>query len=121
MTFKKTGSIKLSDDADDVRYDSGEDKIYVGYGSGGIAIIDAASHKQTSDIILPAHPESFQLDTRVGKLWLNLPGSGIIGGADLKTLKLIAKWSKLLPRANFPMAYDEEQHRIIIGYRLPAL
>jgi hypothetical protein len=120
LTLKQTGSIKLGDDADDVRYDADEDKIYVGYGSGGIAIIDAASHKQVGDIKLPAHPESFQVDTRANKLWVNLPGSGMIGVADLKQLKLVAKWSKLLPRANFPMAYDEVQHRIIVGYRVPA-
>jgi len=120
LTLKKTGSIKLPDDADDVRYDAEADRIYVGYGSGGIAIIDAGSHKQVGDIVLPAHPESFQLDTKANKLWVNLPGSGTIGVADIKQLKLIAKWSKLLPRANFPMAYDEAQHRIIVGYRVPA-
>jgi hypothetical protein len=120
VTLKKTGSIKLTDDADDVRYDGEMDKIYIGYGSGGIAIIDAASHKQVSDIPLPAHPESFQIDAKAGKLWVNLPGSGMVGVADLKTLKLTAKWSRLLPRSNFPMAYDEVQHRIIVGYRLPA-
>jgi hypothetical protein len=103
-----------------VRYDTDADKIYVGYGSGGIAIIDGASHKQIGDIPLPAHPESFQLDAKANKLWVNLPGSGMIGVADLKTLKLTAKWSKLLPRANFPMAYDEMQHRVIVGYRVPA-
>lgn len=119
-TLAKTGSIKLPDDADDVRYNADADKIYVGYGSGGIAIIDAASHKQVGDIKLPAHPESFQLDAKAGKLWVNLPGSGMVGIADLKTLKLTAKWSKLLPRANFPMAYDAEQHRVIVGYRIPA-
>jgi hypothetical protein len=120
VTLKKTSSIKLGDDADDVRYDTEADKIYVGYGSGGIAIIDPASHKQVGDIKLPAHPESFQLDTKVNRLWVNLPGSGMIGVADLKSLKQTGKWSKLLPRANFPMAYDEIQHRIIVGYRLPA-
>lgn len=119
-TLKKTGSIKFNDDADDVRYDADADKIYVGYGSGGIAIIDGASHKQVGDIPLPAHPESFQLDAKADKLWVNLPGSGMVGVADLKTLKLTAKWSKLLPRANFPMAYDEVQHRVIVGYRVPA-
>jgi len=120
ITLKMTGSIKLEGDADDIRYDVGEDKLFVGYGSGGIAIINAASHKQVGDIALPAHPESFQLDTKANKLWVNLPGSGMIGVADLKQLKLSQKWSKLLPRANFPMAYDEVQHRIIVGYRLPA-
>lgn len=120
LTLKKTGGIKLADDADDVRYDVEADRIYVGYGSGGIAIIDAASHKQVGDIPLPAHPESFQLDVKANKLWVNMPGSGMVGVCDLKTLKLIGKWSKLLPRANFPMAYDEAQHRIIVGYRVPA-
>jgi len=120
LTLKKTGNIKLTDDADDVRYDAETDRIYVGYGSGAIAIIDAATHRQVGNLLLPAHPESFQLDAKANKLWVNLPGSGIVGVADLKQLKLIAKWSKLLPRANFPMAYDEAQHRIIVGYRVPA-
>lgn len=120
VTLKKTGNIKLADDADDVRYDAGQDKIYVGYGNGGIAIIDAESHKQVGCIALPAHPESFQLDAKIEKLWVNLPGSGVIGICDLKQLKLTSKWSKLLPRANFPMAYDQSQHRIIVGYRIPA-
>jgi hypothetical protein len=119
-TLKKTASIKLGDDADDVRYDEDADRIYVGYGTGGIAIIDGASHKQTGNIPLPAHPESFQVDAKAGKLWVNLPGSGAVGVADLKQLKLIAKWSKLFPRSNFPMAYDEAQHRLLVGYRLPA-
>ncbi len=119
-TLAKTGNIKYSGDADDVRYDIITDKIYVGYGSGGIAIIDGQSHKQIGDIKLPAHPESFQLDNKAGKLWVNLPGAGIVGVVDLKKQKLIARWSKLFPRSNFPMAYDALQHRVIVGYRLPA-
>lgn len=119
-TWQKVESIKYDDDADDVRYDAGSDRIYVGYGSGGIGIIDAATHKKIGDIALPAHPESFQLDTKEGKIWVNLPGSGMIGVADLKANKLVAQWKKLLPRANFPMAYDSVQRRIMVGYRLPA-
>jgi hypothetical protein len=120
ITLKKTGSIKLKDDADDVRYDVDADRIYVGYGSGGIAIIAGFSHKQVGNIVLPSHPEAFQPDPKAGKLWVNLPGSGIVGVADLKQLKLTEKWSKLFPRSNFPMAYDKEQHRLLVGYRLPA-
>jgi len=119
-TWQKAGSIKYDDDADDVRYDASSDRIYVGYGSGGIGIINAATHKQIAGITLPAHPESFQFDASEGKIWINLPGSGMIGVADLKTNKLIAQWKKLLPRANFPMAYDSVQHRVMIGYRIPA-
>lgn len=119
-TWQKVTSIKYDDDADDVRYDAGSDRIYVGYGSGGVGVIDAATHKKIADIILPAHPESFQLNAKEGKIWINLPGSGMIGVADLKTNKLVDRWKKLLPRANFPMAYDSVQHRIVVGYRIPA-
>jgi hypothetical protein len=120
VTFQKTGSFKYDDDADDVRYDEASDRVYVGYGSGGIGIIDAATHKTVADIKLTAHPESFQLDTKEGKLWVNLPGSGSIGIVDLKQEKLVDQWKRLLPRSNFPMAYDAAQHRIMVGFRTPA-
>src|SRR5258707_9344548 len=61
-TFNKVATVHLESDADDVRYDSADQKIYVGYGKGGIAIIDVGTHKQIGDVKLPAHPESFQLD-----------------------------------------------------------
>ena len=48
--FEKTATIHLSSDADDVRYDSTNELIYVGYGTGGIAVIDARSQKQTGEI-----------------------------------------------------------------------
>lgn len=118
--WQKTASIKYDDDADDARYDADADQIYVGYGSGGIGIIDAATHKQIADIKLPAHPESFQPDAKANRLWVNLPGAGMIGVCDIKQHNLVDKWKKLLPRANFPMAYDAGQHRVIVGYRVPA-
>jgi DNA-binding beta-propeller fold protein YncE len=120
VTYQKTSGIKLTDDADDVRYDEKSDKIYVGYGDGGIAVIDAGTRKQIADIKLPAHPESFQIDIKEGKIWVNLPNAGMIGVVDIKQAKLVDKWKRLLPRFNFPMVYDETGRRIIVGYRFPA-
>lgn len=120
ITFQKVVSIKYDNDADDVRYDSAGDKIYVGYGSGGIGVIDAATHKTVADYKLPAHPESFRLDIKEGKIWVNLLGVGSIGVVDLKQGKLVNQWKRILPHSNFPMAYDAAQHRVIIGFRIPA-
>jgi YVTN family beta-propeller protein len=119
-TYEKAATIKLSSDADDVRYDSSNRKIYVGYGEGGIAIIDAVSHRQVGDIKLPAHPESFQVDKKLNLLFVNIPDAHMIGVIDLLQLKLIHKWEQKALSANFPMALDKENHQVFVGFRHPA-
>lgn len=116
--FQETASVDLGSDADDVRYDSISKKIYVGYGSGGVAIIDAIDHKKIGDIKLPGHPEGFQLDQQLGKLFVNVPGAGEIDVVNLQTLSVVDKW-KTKYNANFPMAVDESHHIVFIGYRHP--
>ena len=118
-SFEKTGTLHLSSDADDVRYDSIDKKIYVGYGEGGIAVIDALTRQQIADIKLPAHPEGFQLDKKLNKLFVNLPDAQQVAVIDLKQFKLINKWSTGEFRANFPLAIDIIHHYIFIGYRHP--
>src|SRR5205085_5894228 len=56
-SFQSLAELTLGDDADNVRCDNG--KIYVGFGDGGLAIVNAADGKQTGSIKLPAHPEAF--------------------------------------------------------------
>jgi DNA-binding beta-propeller fold protein YncE len=118
--YKKMATVHLSSDADDVRYDSTGQKVYVGYGSGGIAIIDAKSHNEVGNIKLPSHPEGFQIDRRNGLLYVNLPNTGIIGVADISKSKLVNEWNKDYRQANFPMAFDSEGNKLFIGYRHPA-
>lgn len=118
-TFDKVATVKLKSDADDVHYDSSDKKIYVGYGRGGIAIIDAETHKQTGDIKLPCHPEGFQIDTKNDLLYVNLPSSDLISIVDLKKLKLIRNLSENYRSGNFPMALDSSGDRLFIGYRHP--
>lgn len=119
-SFEKTATIHLSSDADDVRYDSTDRKIYVGYGEGDIAMIDADSHRQIGEVKLPVHPESFQIDEQAKTLFVNLPDANMIGVVDMKQLSLVKQWKRSVPLANFPMALDAMHHRLFIGYRLPA-
>lgn len=118
--FEKVATIHLSSDADDIRYDSAEKRIYVGYGDGGIAVVDADTHKQIGDVKLPAHPESFQIDKKLNRLFANVPDAHMIAVVDLSKMLLIDKWVGNEPAANFPMALDAVNHRIFIGYRHPA-
>lgn len=81
--FQKITFIQLQGDADNVRYDSIRNKIYVGYGESGIAIIDATTLKQIGDVKLEGHPEFFQLDGAAKKIYVNVPGKQQIGVIDL--------------------------------------
>jgi DNA-binding beta-propeller fold protein YncE len=118
--FEKTATIHLSSDADDVRYDPATQHIYVGYGNGGIAVIDANTHTQIGDVKLPTHPEGFQLDKAENILLVNLPGKNMIGVINLKSLKLVDKWMSSAPSANFPFSVDTINHYSFVGYRRPA-
>ena len=56
-SFQLIGKVDFADDADNVRYDSASKRICVGFGSGGIGIINAVDGKQVGSIKLAAHPE----------------------------------------------------------------
>jgi YVTN family beta-propeller protein len=119
-SFQKTNTIKLSGDADNVRYDEVEKRIYVGYGNGGIAIIDATTFKLINEIKLSGHPESFQIDKSAKKIYANVPDENQIEVIDLEKNLVIDKWKMHDASSNFPMALDETNHRLFVGCRHPA-
>ena len=119
-SYQRITSFKLAGDADNVRYDPVSGRIYVGYGDGGIAIIDAKTFKQLADIKLPGHPESFQLDHDANKIFVNIPDAQMLVVIDLTTNTIADKWKIETARANFPMALDTDNNRLFIGCRNPA-
>lgn len=119
-TFQKTNSIFLGDDADNVRYDSADQKIYVGYGNGGIAILDADNFKILSQIKLSGHPESFQIDKQQTKIFVNIPAEKKIEVIDLAQNRVVTQWEMSDATSNFPMALNEKNQRLFIGCRYPA-
>lgn len=119
-TYQKISSVQLAGDADNVRYDPINKKIYVGYGEGGIAIIDGATLKQVADIKLQGHPESFQLDIAAKKIYVNVPDKQQVEIIDLYKKMVIDRWKLTAAKSNFPMALDAANHRLFIGCRHPA-
>ena len=118
-TFQKVTSVKLSGDADNVRLDPAEKKIYVGYADGGIAIIDATTRKLISEIKLSGHPESFQMDKTAKRMFVNVPDAKQIEIIDLRTNTVTNVW-KMTEAKNYPMALDENNHRLFVGFRQPS-
>jgi DNA-binding beta-propeller fold protein YncE len=120
-TFERVAEVHLNGDADNIRYDAAERKMYVGYGNGGMALIDPVKHKQIGNVKLTAHPESFQLDKRNNNLYVNLPDDHSIAVIDLKSFTLRDTWKISKYRANFPMTLDTANNLVFIGYRHPAV
>jgi DNA-binding beta-propeller fold protein YncE len=119
-SFKLVKSVKFSDDADNIRYDAAARRVYVGYGSGGVGIIDAATGDQLGAIKLEGHPESFQLEKSGPRLFANIPTSQKIVVVDREKRATITAWPTAGATANFPMALDETHHRLFVGFRKPA-
>jgi hypothetical protein len=119
-SFKLAKSVMFSDDADNIRYDANTRRVYVGYGSGGLGVIDAATGDQLGDIKLDGHPESFQLEKSGRRIFVNIPTSQKVAVVDREKRAVTAAWPIPAAKENFPMALDEEHHRLFVGARKPA-
>ena len=111
--------LDYGDDADNLRYDPRDERVYVGYGSGALGEIDSHGDK-VADIKLDAHPESFQLESDGPRIFVNLPNSRKIAVLDREKHTVIGEWKTDSAFANFPMALDESEHRLFVVTRLPA-
>jgi DNA-binding beta-propeller fold protein YncE len=119
-TLKPVGSLDYQADADNLRYDSSSQRLFVGYGDGSLGAIDAKTRSKLFDVKLPGHPESFQIESHGARIFINVPSARQISVVDRKVGKLVATWSIEKARTNFPMALDEDHHRLFVGCRQPA-
>jgi DNA-binding beta-propeller fold protein YncE len=119
-TYKLIDTVKFEDDADQLRYDPHTKRVYVGYGDGAIGAFDATTNKHIEgDFELGAHPESFQLEEKGPRIFVNLASISQIAVIDRNTRK-IEKWKLEEAGTNFPMALDEDHHRLFVAARRPA-
>ena len=117
--FEPVGRVDLGADADNIRVDVASNRVFVGYGNGGLAVIDPVTATKTANISLKAHPESFQLAGSSTQIFVNVPGKREIAVVDRVTGRQTASW--VLKRGgNFPMALDEESQNVVVAFRSPA-
>ena len=109
------------DDADNVRYDAGARKVYVGYGNGALRALDPATGGSSGDIRLAGHPESFQLETRGTRIFVNVPPARHVAVVDRTKHAVVATWGVPGAESNYPMALDESGRRLFVGARKPAV
>jgi len=119
-----TGSsrIALRADPDNIRYEPSANLLWVGEGgdgSGALAALDPESGEVVAEISVVGHPESFQLEKKGSRAFVNVPSERAVVVIDREQRRVTTHWS--LPcAANFPMALDETHRRLFIGCRRPA-
>ena len=111
--------IDLQNDADNVRHDTDPDRAWVGYGDGALALIDTNLGRVLRQIPVGGHPESFQLEHHGNRIFVNVPARQQIAVVDRAAGKVIDTW-KLTEKRNFPMALDDDHHRLFVVCREPA-
>ena len=127
-TFQVLATVRFPDDADNIRYDPRSKGVIVGYagakqlrkreeGTGGLGFIDS-SGKKTGDIVIDAHPESFQLEKSGSRIFVNVPEKKEIEVIDASKHSVLTRWP-VSAENNFPMALDEANHRLLVGVWQP--
>jgi hypothetical protein len=112
--------IELGGDADNIRIDAAAHRILVGYGSGGLAVIDPATRRRVGELPVSAHPEGFQIDPDSNRVFVNVPDAQGIAVVDRISQKPVGKWPLAGRRANFPMALDPARRQVLVIFRAPA-
>ncbi|WP_050043720.1 hypothetical protein [Bradyrhizobium sp. LTSPM299] len=115
--YRTTGRIELGSDADNVRIDAAAKRVVVGFGDGGLAVLDPLTRSKVRSVPLKAHPESFQLVQ--DRILVNLPDAHAIAVVDGTSGKQLATWP-MDKGGNFAMTADHERGRILVAFRNPA-
>ena len=118
--LESAGKLDLGDDADNVRIDREQQRVYVGVGGGNLTVVDGASFKKIAEIELKGHPESFQLESEGSRTYVNVPDAREVAVIDRKAGKQVGSWPTSALRSNYPMALDSPHGRVFVAFRQPA-
>jgi DNA-binding beta-propeller fold protein YncE len=117
--FSTKKVLPLGDDADNVRRDPRNGHVVVGYSAGMLAVIDPVVGATLSNIVLPAHPEGFQIAPRADRIYVNIPDARQIAIIDLAAGKQVATWTFPGLTANYPLAVDDTGSILATVFRSP--
>jgi DNA-binding beta-propeller fold protein YncE len=121
------GTIKLSDDADDMVYNEANHRLFVGHGGSSasaparVAVVDADNFSFQSDIPVPTHPEALEIDSPGQRIFANIADSGEVDVLDGAGKQVSRAWKLTGASHNVPLAYDAPNHALYVACRAPAV
>ena len=118
--YRKLGVAGFGADADNIRYDADANQVYVGFGAGGLGVLDGDTGSLERQLQLGSHPEAFELELDSRRIFVNLPQSGSIAVTDRDAGRSLESWKIEGASQNYPMALDADRHQLYVGCRQPA-
>jgi hypothetical protein len=112
-------TIKFADDADNVRYSPRTHRVYVAHAEKALGVIDGENLDLKADIDLPGSAEAFQLESARPLLYMNIPTPSQIAVIDTDKNQVAKSYPLKAAAANYALALDETNHRLLIGCRKP--
>ena len=116
--WHEVARVSLGDDADNVRTDPSNGRLVVGYGTGGLAIIDPTTHQLLKRIPLSGHPEAFAI--LGAKIFVNVPSRHRIAVVDMDQGRVVSSLPVGARAGNYPMALNGAGSAIAVAFRFPA-
>jgi DNA-binding beta-propeller fold protein YncE len=120
------GSIKLSDDADDMAYDETSHLLFVGHGGSDaanpakVAIVNTEDFKLVFNLSVAAHPEALESDPAGKRAFANIADASEVAVIDATSKTVSGHWKLTKASDNVPMAFDGQHHLLYIACRKPA-
>lgn len=124
--FELAGSIKLSDDADDMVYNGLSHLLFVGHGGSEaaparIAVVDTESFRLKANLPVTSHPEALEIDSQNQRIFANIADSGEISVLDGAGNAVTGNWKLTGAIHNVPFAYDADDRVLYVACRTPAV
>jgi len=125
--LKLAGTIKLSDDADDMVYSEASHLLYVGHGGSDaanparIAVVDATHFVLVANLPVANHPEALDIDPEGQRIFANIADAKEVAVVDGSKNAILENWNLTGCADNVPLGYDSGHHVLFIACRKPAV
>jgi len=123
--FTLTGTIRLSDDADDMAYDEQTHLLFVGHGGSDaanparVAVVNTRSISLVANLPVPTHPEGIAIDSTGHRVFANIADTSEVAVIDTATRTVVAHWKLTRATDNVPLALDSEDGILFVACRTP--
>lgn len=118
-TLQTISKVDTGANPDGMLYDPAQKEFYTFNGRGNSAtVIDANSGRlsiKAANIALGGKPEFPQVDSAVGRIYVNLEDKSEVAVIDTKTRQVITNWPLAPGEEPSGMAQDVKNHRLFIG------